>query len=195
VSGHRAGDGLLDIRHVEYEIDVIQMRFPGQGTLVRYVSSEEFISSIGDGKGDTFRKRYREMDILLVATTSSSWRTRSRRRRSSSTPSKRPSCTPTARSALMAERRSIYNQVTELTNRIKNGEPRMTASRAARPRLRRLDRRVHRWLHRPHPGPYAESSVANSSLRNHKDDKHKDDDLVFLKPRCPTSSWRSSRTP
>ncbi|QIY92942.1 hypothetical protein HEP87_56165 [Streptomyces sp. S1D4-11] len=29
----------------------------------------------------------------------------------------------------MAERRPIYNQVTELTNRIKNGEPRMTASR------------------------------------------------------------------
>ncbi|MEU6677096.1 chromosomal replication initiator protein DnaA [Streptomyces sp. NPDC046925] len=40
------------------------------GTRVRYVSSEEFtnefINSIRDGKGDTFRKRYREMDILLV---------------------------------------------------------------------------------------------------------------------------------
>ncbi|CAM5563075.1 Chromosomal replication initiator protein DnaA [Streptomyces canarius] len=37
---------------------------------VRYVSSEEFtnefINSIRDGKGDSFRKRYREMDILLV---------------------------------------------------------------------------------------------------------------------------------
>jgi chromosomal replication initiator protein len=34
------------------------------------VSSEEFtnefINSIRDGKGDSFRKRYREMDILLV---------------------------------------------------------------------------------------------------------------------------------
>ncbi|GAA5706185.1 hypothetical protein AQJ43_37005 [Streptomyces avermitilis] len=54
----------------ECEIDVIQMRFSGPGTHVRYVSSEEFtnefINSIRDGKGDTFRKRYREMDILLV---------------------------------------------------------------------------------------------------------------------------------
>ncbi|WP_030039569.1 DnaA ATPase domain-containing protein, partial [Streptomyces resistomycificus] len=37
------------------------------GTRVRYVSSEEFtnkfISSIRDGKDDSFRKRYREMDI------------------------------------------------------------------------------------------------------------------------------------
>jgi chromosomal replication initiator protein len=42
--------------------------FPG--TRVRYVSSEEFtnefINSIRDGKGDTFRKRYRDVDILLV---------------------------------------------------------------------------------------------------------------------------------
>ncbi|MFB9367318.1 chromosomal replication initiator protein DnaA [Kitasatospora albolonga] len=42
--------------------------FPG--TRVRYVSSEEFtnefINSIRDGKADTFRKRYRDMDILLV---------------------------------------------------------------------------------------------------------------------------------
>lgn len=40
------------------------------GTRVRYVSSEEFtnefINSIRDGKGDTFRKRYRDVDILLV---------------------------------------------------------------------------------------------------------------------------------
>ncbi|WP_407559856.1 chromosomal replication initiator protein DnaA [Streptomyces sp. 184] len=40
------------------------------GTRVRYVSSEEFtnefINSIRDGKADTFRKRYRDMDILLV---------------------------------------------------------------------------------------------------------------------------------
>ena len=40
------------------------------GTRVRYVSSEEFtnefINSIRDGKGDAFRKRYRDMDILLV---------------------------------------------------------------------------------------------------------------------------------
>jgi chromosomal replication initiator protein len=37
---------------------------------VRYVSSEEFtnefINSIRDGKADAFRKRYRDMDILLV---------------------------------------------------------------------------------------------------------------------------------
>ncbi|WP_240364063.1 hypothetical protein [Streptomyces sp. RLB3-6] len=49
----------------------------------------------------------------------------------------------------MAKRRSIYNQVTELTNRIKNGGPRMTASRAApaeAPR-RRLDRRVRPRYH------------------------------------------------
>ncbi|MCX5211741.1 chromosomal replication initiator protein DnaA [Kitasatospora sp. NBC_00240] len=42
--------------------------FPG--TRVRYVSSEEFtnefINSIRDGKADAFRKRYRDMDILLV---------------------------------------------------------------------------------------------------------------------------------
>ncbi|NYI05404.1 chromosomal replication initiator protein [Allostreptomyces psammosilenae] len=42
--------------------------FPG--TRVRYVSSEEFtnefINSIRDGKADGFRKRYRDMDILLV---------------------------------------------------------------------------------------------------------------------------------
>ncbi|MFF2075122.1 chromosomal replication initiator protein DnaA [Kitasatospora sp. NPDC058162] len=42
--------------------------FPG--TRVRYVSSEEFtnefINSIRDGKADTFRRRYRDMDILLV---------------------------------------------------------------------------------------------------------------------------------
>jgi chromosomal replication initiator protein len=40
------------------------------GTRVRYVSSEEFtnefINSIRDGKQDAFRKRYRDMDILLV---------------------------------------------------------------------------------------------------------------------------------
>ncbi|MBO0510952.1 chromosomal replication initiator protein DnaA [Streptomyces beijiangensis] len=40
------------------------------GTRVRYVSSEEFtnefINSIRDSKGDTFRKRYRDVDILLV---------------------------------------------------------------------------------------------------------------------------------
>ncbi|WTC82120.1 chromosomal replication initiator protein DnaA [Streptomyces sp. NBC_01637] len=40
------------------------------GTRVRYVSSEEFtnefINSIRDGKVDTFRKRYRDVDILLV---------------------------------------------------------------------------------------------------------------------------------
>ncbi|TXC97839.1 chromosomal replication initiator protein DnaA [Streptomyces sp. ISID311] len=40
------------------------------GTRVRYVSSEEFtnefINSIRDGKADAFRKRYRDMDILLV---------------------------------------------------------------------------------------------------------------------------------
>ncbi|MQY12674.1 Chromosomal replication initiator protein DnaA [Streptomyces sp. RB5] len=40
------------------------------GTRVRYVSSEEFtnefINSIRDGKADTFRRRYRDMDILLV---------------------------------------------------------------------------------------------------------------------------------
>ncbi|WP_371498307.1 chromosomal replication initiator protein DnaA [Kitasatospora sp. NBC_00374] len=42
--------------------------FPG--TRVRYVSSEEFtnefINSIRDGKADAFRKRYRDIDILLV---------------------------------------------------------------------------------------------------------------------------------
>ncbi|GAA4858050.1 chromosomal replication initiator protein DnaA [Kitasatospora terrestris] len=42
--------------------------FPG--TRVRYVSSEEFtnefINSIRDGKADAFRKRYRDVDILLV---------------------------------------------------------------------------------------------------------------------------------
>jgi chromosomal replication initiator protein len=40
------------------------------GSRVRYVSSEEFtndfINSIRDGRGDTFRKRYREIDVLLV---------------------------------------------------------------------------------------------------------------------------------
>ena|GEM_PF-27807 len=40
------------------------------GTRVRYVSSEEFtnefINSIRDDKGDGFRQRYRDMDVLLV---------------------------------------------------------------------------------------------------------------------------------
>ena len=40
------------------------------GARVRYVSSEEFtndfINSIRDGRAETFRKRYREVDILLV---------------------------------------------------------------------------------------------------------------------------------
>jgi hypothetical protein len=67
-----ARDGLLDIQHIdEYEIDVIQMRFPGLGTHVRYVSSEavftnEVINSLRDGKGDTFYKQYQEMGILPV---------------------------------------------------------------------------------------------------------------------------------
>ncbi len=41
-----------------------------EGARVRYVSSEEFtndfINSIRDGKGETFRRRYRDVDILLV---------------------------------------------------------------------------------------------------------------------------------
>ncbi|MQA78282.1 MAG: chromosomal replication initiator protein DnaA [Streptosporangiales bacterium] len=41
-----------------------------QDTRVRYVSSEEFtndfINSIRDGRGESFRRRYREVDILLV---------------------------------------------------------------------------------------------------------------------------------
>src|ERR671921_2786333 len=41
-----------------------------QGARVRYVSSEEFtndfINSIRDGKAETFRRRYRDVDILLV---------------------------------------------------------------------------------------------------------------------------------
>jgi chromosomal replication initiator protein len=40
------------------------------GSRVRYVSSEEFtndfINSIRDGRGETFRKRYRDIDVLLV---------------------------------------------------------------------------------------------------------------------------------
>ncbi|NED55315.1 ATP-binding protein, partial [Micromonospora aurantiaca] len=40
------------------------------GARVRYVSSEEFtndfINSIRDGKADGFRRRYRDVDILLV---------------------------------------------------------------------------------------------------------------------------------
>jgi chromosomal replication initiator protein len=40
------------------------------GSRVRYVSSEEFtndfINSIRDGRGDLFRKRYRNIDVLLV---------------------------------------------------------------------------------------------------------------------------------
>jgi chromosomal replication initiator protein len=40
------------------------------GSRVRYVSSEEFtndfINSIRDGRGEGFRKRYREIDVLLV---------------------------------------------------------------------------------------------------------------------------------
>jgi chromosomal replication initiator protein len=41
-----------------------------EGARVRYVSSEEFtndfINSIRDGKAETFRRRYRDVDILLV---------------------------------------------------------------------------------------------------------------------------------
>jgi chromosomal replication initiator protein len=40
------------------------------GSRLRYVSSEEFtndfINSIRDGRGETFRKRYRDIDVLLV---------------------------------------------------------------------------------------------------------------------------------
>jgi chromosomal replication initiator protein len=40
------------------------------GSRVRYVSSEEFtndfINSIRDGRGETFRRRYRDIDVLLV---------------------------------------------------------------------------------------------------------------------------------
>jgi chromosomal replication initiator protein len=40
------------------------------GSRVRYVSSEEFtndfINSIRDGRGETFRKRYRDIDVLLI---------------------------------------------------------------------------------------------------------------------------------
>jgi chromosomal replication initiator protein len=43
---------------------------PVRGRRVRYVSSEEFtndfINSIRDGKAETFRRRYRDVDILLV---------------------------------------------------------------------------------------------------------------------------------
>jgi chromosomal replication initiator protein len=71
------------------------------GVQVRYVNSEEFtndfINSIRDDKAQAFQRRYRDVDVLLMSstsTTSSSCRTRCRRRRSSSTPSTR--CTTRA---------------------------------------------------------------------------------------------------
>jgi chromosomal replication initiator protein len=63
------GDSGLGKTHLLHAIGhYAQKLYPG--ARVRYVSSEEFtnefINSIRDGKADAFRKRYRDMDILLV---------------------------------------------------------------------------------------------------------------------------------
>ena len=70
------------------------------GVKVRYVSSEEFtndfINMIRDGKQDGFRRRYRDVDVLLVDDIQF-LETRNAPRRSSSTPST-PCTTPASRS-------------------------------------------------------------------------------------------------
>ena len=63
------GDSGLGKTHLLHAIGhYAQSLFPG--VQVRYVSSEEFtndfINSIRDGKADGFRRRYRDVDILLV---------------------------------------------------------------------------------------------------------------------------------
>ncbi|GGX16847.1 DnaA ATPase domain-containing protein [Streptomyces chartreusis] len=64
-----------------------------------YVGSQEFINFIRDGKGDSFRKRYREMDILMVDDVQFLTGQDPTAGRALPPPSMRPSCTPTARSA------------------------------------------------------------------------------------------------
>ncbi|HEU5034676.1 MAG TPA: chromosomal replication initiator protein DnaA [Mycobacteriales bacterium] len=63
------GESGLGKTHLLHAIGhATQQMFPG--SRVRYVSSEEFtndfINSIRDGRADGFRKRYREIDVLLV---------------------------------------------------------------------------------------------------------------------------------
>ena len=71
------------------------------GLKVRYVSSEEFtnefINMIRDGKQDGFRRRYRDVDVLLVDDIQF-LENKEGRRRSSSTPST-PCTTPASRSS------------------------------------------------------------------------------------------------
>ncbi|MER5698366.1 DnaA/Hda family protein [Streptomyces mirabilis] len=96
------------------------------------VSSEEFtnefINSMRDGKSDTFRKRYREMDILRVhdiqflADRESSQEEFFHTFHTTVMHADRKIC---------ADGRAPPHLATELTNRIKNGGPRMTASQAA----------------------------------------------------------------
>jgi chromosomal replication initiator protein len=63
------GDSGLGKTHLLHAIGHYAMSLYG-GIRVRYVSSEEFtndfINSIRDGKADGFRRRYRDVDILLV---------------------------------------------------------------------------------------------------------------------------------
>ncbi len=63
------GDSGLGKTHLLHAIGHYAPRLFGEAR-VRYVSSEEFtndfINSIRDGKGDDFRRRYRDVDILLV---------------------------------------------------------------------------------------------------------------------------------
>jgi hypothetical protein len=55
-SGHRARDGLLDIQHVEYAIDVIQMRFLGYclavADFIRRAKDDGIAADSGRGSGD-----------------------------------------------------------------------------------------------------------------------------------------------
>ena len=89
------GDSGLGKTHLLHAIGHYAKRLYPQ-VRVRYVNSEEFtndfINSIRDDEGSSFKEIYRNVDMLR-STTSSSWRARSTRRRSSSTPSTR--CTTT----------------------------------------------------------------------------------------------------
>ncbi|MGY4983741.1 hypothetical protein ACWCYL_42610 [Streptomyces sp. 900105755] len=76
----------------------------------------------------------------------------------------------------MAERRSNYSHVADLTNRIKNGaQERRHLGRLTPKPCQRSDRRVPSRHHRLHS-----ASAVNSAFRNRKGDTSADDDVIVF---------------